>query len=90
MGNHHHKVYVGIDVHRQEHKVAIVPLTLGNHSESPRKEAQLLDIEMEINTITRGVTKLTKDEGAGLRDEIREWLEQALEIAGEPGPRVAV
>lgn len=53
MENHHHKVYVGIDVHRQEHKVAIMPLALVNHSESIRQEAKLLDIKNDLSHFER-------------------------------------
>jgi transposase len=43
--NHHHKVYVGIDVHRQKHRVAVMPTALLLRSESSRKEAKFLDIK---------------------------------------------
>ena len=45
MESHHHKVYVGVDVHRQEHRVAIMPITLLHRSESNWKEAEFLDIK---------------------------------------------
>lgn len=44
MGNHQRKVYVGIDVHRQEHRVAIMAMALLHRSESNWKEAEFLDI----------------------------------------------
>ena len=44
MENRQHKVYVGIDVHRQEHRVAIMAMALLQRSESNWKEAKFLDI----------------------------------------------
>jgi len=43
--NHHHNVYVGIDVHRQQHRVAIMPIALLHRSESSWKEAKFLAIK---------------------------------------------
>ena len=45
MENHHHRVYVGIDIHRQEHRVAIMPVTLLHCSDSKWKVAKFLDIK---------------------------------------------
>jgi transposase len=40
-----HKVYVGIDVHRKTHKVAVLPVTILQYSESNWKTARMLDIK---------------------------------------------
>ena len=45
MENHQHKVYVGVDVHRQEHRVAIMPIALLHRLESNWKQAKFLDIK---------------------------------------------
>lgn len=53
MKNHHHKVYVGIDIHRQEHRVAIMPIALLHRSESNWKEAKFLDIKNNSSDFDR-------------------------------------
>ena len=53
MKNQIHKVYVGIDVHRKTHKVAILPITLLQESESSWKRAKMLDIENNYDDFKR-------------------------------------
>ena len=45
MENFCYKVYVGVDVHRQEHRVAVMPIELLQHSEANWKKAKFLDIK---------------------------------------------
>ena len=40
----YHKVFIGVDVHRQEHKVAIIPMASLHHSDTDWKKAIYLDI----------------------------------------------
>ena len=53
MKNDQHKVYVGIDVHHQEHRVAILPVTLLHRSESDWKQVKFLDINNNSNDFDR-------------------------------------
>jgi len=53
MENCHYKAYVGIDVHRQEHKVAIVPIALLHRSESNWKHVKLLNIKNNSGDFNR-------------------------------------
>ncbi len=53
MENHHHKLYVGIDVHRHSHRVAIVPATLLHHYKPDLKGAKFLDIKNNASDFQR-------------------------------------
>ncbi len=45
MEKYRHKIYVGIDVHRQEHTVTIIPHTLLDHSQVSWKETKFFSIK---------------------------------------------
>ena len=49
MERNYHNVYVGVDVHRQKHRVAIMAIALLHRSESNWKEAKFLDIKNDSN-----------------------------------------
>ncbi len=53
MEKRHHKVYVGVDVHHQIHRVAIMPIALLHRSESNWKEAKFLDIKNDYADFDR-------------------------------------
>ena len=49
--------------------------------------ASLGALEAEVQGIITSVSKLTSDEEVALRDAIKKWLEKALKIAREFGPK---
>lgn len=53
MENHNHKIYVGIDVHRQEHTVAIISAALLHTSRVSWKEAEVFNIQNNSNDFYR-------------------------------------
>ncbi len=53
MQNHRHKVYVGIDIHRREHVVAVIPSALLQRSRPDWKNAQILSIRNERDEFVR-------------------------------------
>jgi len=53
MENCHHKVYVGVDVHRHEHRVAIMPIAFLHRSGSKWKQAKFLTIKNDSGSFKR-------------------------------------
>ena len=60
MENCHYKVYVGVDVHRREHKVAIMPITLLRCSESNWKQVKFLNIKNDFRDFRRLDSAITE------------------------------
>ena len=60
VGSHSRKVYVGIDVHRQEHKVAIMPLSILECSEQDWRRAKLLAIRNNASDFEQLDTAITE------------------------------
>ncbi len=67
-----HKVYVGIDVHRQKHRVAVISLARLHRSKSGWKKAKFLDIENNSNDFERL--------DAAIREHIASFDEAAIAI----------
>jgi len=49
MQNYYKKIYVGIDIHRETHKVAIIPITALCSLKPKWKEVKFLDIKNNLN-----------------------------------------
>ena len=53
MGDHQHKAYVGIDVHRQVRRVGVMPAALMHYLESSWKKVRILDIKNNLTDFER-------------------------------------